>query len=173
MKARRPTPEITQKVAAYVSQGAFPTTAAGAAGVDPELHREWMDRGAKPNSRACYHEYRKAVHEAFCKARVLAEIKCYDENPKTWLTKGPGRETELVEGFAREVKKSTITNTHNTVNLLADPATSAILTLLLEALQSFPEARKAVVNALGTTPKLPPKPVESLPDDKPFSSDGA
>jgi hypothetical protein len=62
------------------------------------------------------------------------------------------------------VPSSLITLEDNrTVNVLADPAMSALITVL-HALAAHPDARKAVIDAVNLDPpKLPPKKVDPPP----------
>jgi hypothetical protein len=71
----------------------------------------------------------------------------FDEDPKTWLTRGPGKDAPGRPGWSGVVKP--IINVDNRqVNMLQDPTANALLTLLFEALTPFPDARKAVADAL-------------------------
>ena len=95
-----------------------------------------------------YRELVAAVAAAAAQARVTAELACFTEDPKTWLTKGPGRETAETPGWSGVVRPVVALTDNRSVNLLTDPTSSAILTMLLAALAPYPEARRAAIDAL-------------------------
>jgi hypothetical protein len=162
----RLTPAAVRTITAYIRSGAYPQTAAEAAGVPAVVFRDWLNKGAKRRASPRYKELRAAVTEAAAQARVTAEMACFTDDPKTWLTKGPGRETAETPGWSGVVRPIVALTDNRSVNLLTDPTSSAILTLLLAALAPFPEARRAAVDALnGTAPRriLPSLPAPATP----------
>jgi hypothetical protein len=155
------TAEITRTITAYIRSGAYPAVAAEAAGVPAPVFRAWLARGDKPRAPAAYRDLRAAVTAAAAQARVTAELACFTDDPKTWLTKGPGRETAETPGWSGVVRPIVALTDNRSVNLLTDPTSSAILTLLLAALVPFPEARRAAIDALNST--APRRVIPSLP----------
>ena len=147
-RGSRLTPEIQRTIVAFIRAGAYPHTAAEAAGIPAALFRSWMEAGAKRKGRAVYRGFRAAVTEAAAQARVTAELACFTDDPKTWLTKGPGRETAETPGWSGVVRPVVALTDNRSVNLLTDPTSSALLTMLLGALSPFPEARRAAIDAL-------------------------
>jgi len=162
------TPEVQRTIAAYVRAGAYPTVAAEAAGVHAAVFRSWMEAGRAKRGARKYREFFAAVTEAVAQARVAAEMACFADDPKTWLTKGPGRETQDTPGWSGVVRPIVALTDNRSVNLLTDPTSSAILTMLLAALSPFPEARRAAIDALNGTarrPSFPALPPPPLPED--------
>lgn len=153
------TAAVQRDIVAFVRAGAYPGTAAEAAGVPQEVFRHWMELGAKRRGPKRYRAFRAAVVEAAAQARVTAELAVFQDDPKTWLTKGPGRETADTPGWSGVVRPVVALTDNRSVNLLADPMASALLTMLLAALTPFPEARRAAIEALNNStrrPALPP-----------------
>jgi transposase-like protein len=68
------TPEVQQKIVAYIRQGAFPWVAAQAAGIGKSTYHRWMLEGAKAK-RGLFHDFWAAVEQARAEARVTAEEK--------------------------------------------------------------------------------------------------
>ncbi len=157
-----PSAGVQRTIAAYVRAGAYPAVAAEAAGVPAAVFRAWMERGAGRRARAAYRAFRAAVIEASAQARVTAELACFTDDPKTWLTKGPGRETAETPGWSGVVRPVVALTDNRSVNLLTDPTSSALLTMMLAALAPYPEARRALIEALnGAAPK--PRVIPALP----------
>jgi hypothetical protein len=156
MVAVRLTAGIQRTICAYIRSGAYPEIAAAAAGVDVATFRHWRALGTRRKARKIYKEFVAAVAVASAEARVAAELGVFKDDPKTWLTKGPGRETQDAAGWSGVVRPLLALSDNRTINLLADPGASAILTMLLAALVPYPEARKAVIAALnkGAAPAL-------------------
>ncbi len=105
------------------------------------------NRGAARRAAARYKAFRAAVIEASAQARVTAELACFQDDPKTWLTKGPGRETAETPGWSGVVRPVVALTDNRSVNLLTDPTSSALLTMLLAALAPYPDARRAAIDA--------------------------
>ncbi len=87
-----------------------------------------------------------------------AEVAIKEQDPKTWLRSGPGRERDDNPGWTTAVKP--IINLDNrSVNVLADPNMAALATLVMSALNKFPDAKRHVVaalNSVGEQKPLPP-----------------
>ena len=168
---RGPSAELQRTIVAYIRAGAYPAVAAEATGVPASVFRQWIDRGGKRRGPALYRNFRAAVVEAAAQARVTAELACFQDDPKTWLTKGPGRETQETPGWSGVVRPVVALTDNRSVNLLTDPTSSALLTMLLAALSPFPEARRAAIDALNRAarrpaalpaPPLPPRVVSEV-----------
>jgi hypothetical protein len=152
--ALRPDTELTRTIAAYIRAGAYPHVAAAAAGVDPAVFADWMEKGAKKRAVEAYRQFAAAVQLATAQARLAAEMAVHQEDPRTWLTKGPGKDKPGAAGWSGVVKPIVPVDNRTTVNLLADPGSAALISLLLAALAPYPEARKAAVAALnGEAPR--------------------
>ena len=167
--APRLTPEIVRTITAYIRSGAYPAVAAEAAGVDAATFAHWMQLGAKRRGPRRYRELRAAVVAAAAQARVTAELAVFADDPRTWLTKGPGREREGAAGWSGVVKPLVALTENKTVNLMADPAAAALLTMLLAALAPYPEARRAAIDALNGVATRPKESVTVI-DNQPRPS---
>ena len=119
------TPEVVRTIVAYIRAGAYPSVAAAAAGVPAAVFRAWLDRGSKPRAARKYRDLVAAVAAAAAQARVTAELACFQDDPKTWLTKGPGRETAETPGWSGVVRPVVALTDNRSVNLLTDPVSSA------------------------------------------------
>jgi hypothetical protein len=163
--ALRPDAELTRTIAAYIRAGAYPHVAAAAAGVEPGVFDDWMDKGTKRRAVEAYRQFAAAVQLATAQARLAAEMAVHQEDPRTWLTKGPGKDAPGKPGWSGVVKPLVAVDNSKTVNLLADPGSAALISLLLAALAPYPEARKAAVAALnGEAPRPAALPAPSPAD---------
>src|SRR5262249_30880288 len=139
---------------AYIRAGAYPHVASAAAGLDPAVFAEWMRKGEKRRAVKAYREVAAAVRLAAAQARLVAEMEGLKTDPRTWLTEGPGKDAPGSAGWSGVVKPIVAVDNSKTVNLLADPSSAALISLLLAALAPYPEARKAAVAALnGEAPR--------------------
>jgi hypothetical protein len=160
------TAAVERDILAFVRAGSYPAVAAEAAGITQETFRHWMDLGAKRRATKRYRAFRAAVIQAAAQARVAEELAVYANDPKTWLTKGPGRETQDTPGWSGVVRPVVALTDNRSVNLLADPMASALLSMLLSALTPFPEARRAAIDALNNSTRRPALPPPSTAKDE-------
>lgn len=150
---------------AYVQAGAFPQIAALACGIRRETFEAWVERGRRPKGHRALRQFVARLDAAAATARLLAEVAVHADDPKYWLKFGPGRDRPGEPGWAREVKPF-LEDRSTTVNVLANPLISDLLTVILAALAPFPEARvaaAAAINRLAVDTKPPPKLVAALP----------
>jgi hypothetical protein len=111
------TPEMADRIVAFIEGGVFDYVAAEAAGIHARTFRDLVSRGEgrHPDRAATpfLQAFAKRVREAKARARAAREIVVADRDPKFWLTHSarsrPGREgwTEPVEdpdgdGFGAE-----------------------------------------------------------------------
>jgi hypothetical protein len=94
------------------------------------------------------------VRQAKAQARILAEIEVRVNDPRFWLTRGPGREQPGSPGWSKETKPVVIQD-NRSLNLLASPEWNSLWATILQALASFPEARAALAQALDHSPASP------------------
>jgi hypothetical protein len=91
------TPEVQQKIVAFVRAGSYDWVAAEANGVDRQTFWEWIRRGEgrehpdRPPTDL-YANFAKEVREARAQARSAAEVEVRQANPEFWLRCGPGKE---------------------------------------------------------------------------------
>src|SRR5262245_25232287 len=79
-------------------------------------------------------------------ARVKAEIAVPAADPKIWLRSDPGKEREGDPGWSAPVKAAL--QSSGNAAMLASPEWNALWCLILKSLASFPDARKALVDAM-------------------------
>lgn len=96
------TPEIQEKIIAYVRQGAWDYIAAEAAGIHRTTFANWLQWGEKGN--ATYKEFFVAVCRAKAEARLIAENWVWKNKPDAWLGKGPGRSKPGRDGWTDRVE---------------------------------------------------------------------
>jgi hypothetical protein len=144
----------------YVQAGAYAQVAAESAGISRDTLEAWLNRGRKKNAPRPLRAFVARFEAAAAKARLLAETAVFQNDPRFWLKFGPGKDKPGVPGWSGEVKPLIETN-NTTVNVLANPVIADLLTVILAALEAFPEARiaaAAAINSLAVDrPKLPPK----------------
>ena len=91
--------------------------------------------------------FKKALQQAAAQARVAAELRVFQEDAKTCLQSGPGKDTPSEPGWTYEVKPR-ITEVNQQINVLLHPQLQDLFAALLQLLAPFPEARIAVAQAL-------------------------
>ncbi len=148
------TPSMVKQIVAGIRAGAYPHVAAEAAGVPAETFADWMRRGEQKSRR--YRAFAAQVRQAQAQARLKAEVDARAADPRFWLRHGPGKETAETPGWTQPVKARP-----PAASAGGDPFGSPEWTLLwatiLAALQDFPDARRAVAEAVGqlVEPTLP------------------
>lgn len=147
-RPKRLTPEIMDRIAGYLSQGGYIQVAAQAAGVPRRTFAAWMRRGRK-STRGVYRKLYDRVCQAKATARLRAEINVYQKYPKLWLCHGPGREQPGSQGWSTAVKASPKSPADSSFSVTE---WHELLTIILQALMPFPEARQAVIEALEKSP---------------------
>src|SRR5690242_10161656 len=87
-------PEIQNAICAFIRAGGFAHVAAQSAGIPKEVFDYWMSEGAKIGKKRAskYRPFYLAVEEAKAQARLTAEMAVFKDDPKTWLTRGPGKD---------------------------------------------------------------------------------
>ncbi len=143
----RLTTELIREIGTRVRGGAFPQVAAEAADVPGEVFAEWMRRGSQPRARGRYRELVQEVRYAEAHARCMAEVALRQEDPKTWLLSGPGKGTTERPGWSGAVRGQLHADAY-AGNPLLQAQTQALVALLMEVLQPYPEARAAIALAL-------------------------
>jgi hypothetical protein len=148
MPAKSPplTPEVEQKILAYVRAGGYAHVAAVAAGIPREVFEEWMRKGEAKRPTQKYKPFAEAVRQAEATARLNAEVAALKDKPMDWLKAGPGKETTAKPGWSALVKPQTGGGKETPV--LMEPDVQRFLAVLLRALEPHPEIRAAVVGML-------------------------
>jgi hypothetical protein len=140
-------PKIAEQILAYIRAGGFPHIAAEAAGLLREVYWKWLKRGRTKNADASYRHFVLEVRQAIAQGRLAVELLVRDKDPKFWLKHGPGKETPGNPGWTGEVKPLPLPKGES-VEITAHPQWLPLCGAILKALDSFPEARLAVAQAL-------------------------
>lgn len=138
-----PTAEITQTISSYLQAGGTPEIAAQAAGISEETFNHWVAKGKTSRAPKVLKAFHKAVEQAHAQARLRAEIAAFNDKPLEWLKSGP------LKGEVEWGKRSSSKKTKE--EPLPQLHTQKFLQLLLKVLQAFPEARKALADAMHQT----------------------
>ena len=143
------TPELENNILSAIRAGSYPEVAAAAFGVPKRLFRRWLRRGigTSHESLAC------KVAQAQGTARVNAEIRVHEKDPRLWLRAGPGRETKDAIGWTTFVRPQA--RDGEAGNFFEAPAMLHLLSILREALEPYPEALQALARALELKGKQP------------------
>ena len=153
--AQRLTTELQNQIATFIRNGAYPHVAAQAAGVPHTLFLSWMERGQRTTRHNHYRLFFLEVQTAHAISRLRAEMALHQDDPRTWLTKGPGKEQPGEPGWSGVVRPLVNLSDNRTLNLLADPQAATLLSAILAALAPFPEARRAAIAALNQSDRQP------------------
>ena len=135
-----PTPEITHTITSYLQAGGTPGIAAQAAGISEQTFNRWITRGKTSRAPRALKAFFKAVEQAHAQARLRAEIAAFNDKPLEWLKSGPCK-GEVEWGKKASGKKPVI-------DPLPQIHTQKFLQLLLKVLQAYPDARKALADAM-------------------------
>jgi hypothetical protein len=111
------TPEVQQKIVAFVRAGSYDWVAAEANGIDRYTFWEWIRRGEgedrdRPQTEA-YAQFAQEVREARAQARSAAEVEVRKDDPQFWLRCGPGKERPGEPGWTE--RPATIEMPHVTI----------------------------------------------------------
>ena len=138
-----PTPEITQMISSYLQAGGTPAIAAQAAGISEQTFNHWLAKGKTTRAPKALRAFYHAVEQAHAQARLRAEIAAFNDKPLEWLKSGPCK-GEVEWGKRASGKKPM-------VDPLPQLHTQKFLQLLLKVLQAYPDARKALADAMHQT----------------------
>lgn len=146
------TPQLVDKITAYVRAGGHAHVAAEAAGIPQEVFWEWMLKGdrlrrKRSKDNHLYQALWQKVLEARGQAQLRAEIKALEEDPLAWLKFGPGKETKTRTGWSG-LPRPLVNESNTQVNVLLAPEMQGLFASVLQILAPHPEARAAVARAL-------------------------
>ena len=127
-------------ISSYLQAGGTPAIAAQAAGISEQIFNHWVAKGKTAKASKALKAFYKAVEQAHSQARLRAEIAAFNDKPLEWLKNGPCR-GELEWGKKASGKKPVI-------DPLPQINTQKFLQLLLKVLQAYPDARKALADAM-------------------------
>lgn len=141
------TPEIERLILSYIRSGGYPWVAAESAGIPRAVFRQWMRRGAKRGGRSRCRLFYNNVLQARAQARLGAEVDTRKNDPKFWLTHGPGREQLSSPGWTNPASGRVVSKKERGTRVLTKEFLE-LLSPVLDALVPFPEARAAVAQQL-------------------------
>jgi len=141
------TPEIQRDICAYIRAGGYPHVAAEAAGIPAEVFDQWLAAGKRKKTKPLYRDFVTAINQAKAQARLGAEIAALKDNPIAWLKSGPGKESPNSPGWTGIVKPMLTTNSQ-TINYFTSPDFLQFINTLRNVLAPYPEALRALSEAL-------------------------
>lgn len=156
MNLTKLTPELENQILASIRAGAFPHVAAAAWGITTDQWQTWTDPKQK---RTKYRTFARKVRQAQAVARLRAEMEAYQGDPMFWLKNGPGKEGPDNPGWTAIVRPM-IREGNRTINLFTSPDFVSFMATLRQVLSPYPDALKALADAIDSKPTLalpPPK----------------
>lgn len=167
------TDERFKDIVDLVKGGAFDWVAAEAAGVHRTTFRRWMSRGeiawqlqeagkAVPEDEALYLDFYLKVQGAAAFARVVAEMQVRSEDPKWWLTKGPGKTRPGRPGWTDTVIVETVDD--RTQGGAGEVDEGELAARVLDIVE---RARRRKAEATAAAPPPPAVKAESAPTPSP------
>jgi hypothetical protein len=150
MKTRpKLTDAVEAKILTWIRSGVYAHVAAEAEGIPWEVFEQWLGWGTRRSPRPIrrYARFAANVREAAAFGRLRAEMKIFEKDAKLWLLSGPGKERQDYPGWS-SAAKAIPRRAKGEPDLFADPALAALLEAMLNALEPFPDARRAAVAAL-------------------------
>ena len=101
------TEELIKAISEHIESGVYDYIACEAVGISQSTFYEWLQDAEKEDADPLKVEFSESVKAAKANARMKAEKRVLEEQPATWLLKGPGREKPGRPGWSNE----------NTINL--------------------------------------------------------
>ena len=138
-------PDLEKSILAAIRAGGFADVAAAAFGVAPAVFRKWL-RWGRLRKNVKYASFARKVAQAEATARLNAEMKALEKDPRIWLRAGPGRETAERQGWTTFARPQT--RARQEIDPFAAPAFLMFLARLRAALAPFPDALAAAVAVL-------------------------
>jgi hypothetical protein len=109
--------DIYQKMLYFIRAGAYDYQVAQAIGIAPETFARWMSRGQE-SRKGLFRQFYQDIIAARSQCRILAEVQVRHDDPKYWLSHGPGKTRPGMPGWTDQVVVSgdedmPITHQHN------------------------------------------------------------
>jgi len=105
------TPEIHQRIVAYIRAGAFDWVAAQACGIVSSTFYLWLQQGDAGDPQ--FLEFSEDVRRARAASRLAAEVEFRKDDPQFWLRCGPGKDRPGEPGWTD--RPATIEMPHVTI----------------------------------------------------------
>jgi hypothetical protein len=131
-----------------IRAGGYAHVAAEAADLPARVFYRYLRIGRRKRAPERLRLFADRVRQALAQARLKVEVEVRENDPKFWLCHGPGRETSAQPGWTAATRPI-FSGTEREVNPLESPEWARLWSLMLEALTPFPEARAALIAALG------------------------
>jgi hypothetical protein len=96
------TPELISEICGYIRLGAYDYIAAERVGISQRTFYNWMEQAEQEDASPLHLQFLQSVEQARAEARAGAELRVLDEQPATWLLKGPGRDKPGRPGWSNE-----------------------------------------------------------------------
>lgn len=95
-------PELYARMLQFIRAGAYDYQVAQAIGIDHTTFAAWMRKGAASHGGP-YRKFYREVSQARAQCRILAEVSVRQDDPKYWLTHGPGKTRAGQPGWTDQV----------------------------------------------------------------------
>jgi hypothetical protein len=82
--------DVYERMLQFIRAGAWDYQVAQAMGIDPDTFGRWMKRG-RTAKKGVFRRFYRDVIQARSQSRIMAEVQVRREDPKFWLTHGPGK----------------------------------------------------------------------------------
>jgi hypothetical protein len=136
------TPGLGLQIAGYIRAGCYAHVAAEACGVSRSEFDHWLKEGEAKNAPEPLAAFADEIRTANAQARLKAEIRAYNQDPRAWLEHGPGRDRPGDPGWSGPLRAPT--GQADQANPFANPELMHLFNLALKALEKYPEARAHV-----------------------------
>lgn len=107
----RDEPALYQKALAWIREGCYAHVVAQALGVTAETFIRWKAKGREAKT-GLYRQFYEDVVQATAQARLDAERRVWQNDPKFWLRSGPGKETNAGEDDWSDERQTVDVNLH-------------------------------------------------------------
>jgi hypothetical protein len=148
----RLTLSLVAAVCERIKAGAFEQVAVESLGISYVKFQDWLRRGQQRRAGRLCRQLAQEVPQARAHARFIAEMRLREEDTKSWLLNGPGRQTADRDGWGSAGAAGREREAADKAQFRAQWLD--LCALVLQALTPFPEARAAVVEILARC--LPP-----------------
>lgn len=99
--------DVWQKVLQFITQGVYDYVAAEAMGISHRTWMTWKQRGEtdeRLNKNTLYRQFYRDISTASARARLLAELEVRRDDPKFFLTHGPGKPKRSRPGWSPRIE---------------------------------------------------------------------
>jgi transposase-like protein len=101
-RSKKLTAELITEICDYIRQGSYDYVACERVGISQSTFYLWLQQAEAEDADPPLLEFSESVEQARAEARTNAEMRVLQEQPATWLLKGPGREKPGRPGWTNE-----------------------------------------------------------------------